>query len=111
MRQAVGHELHMREEDYGECCHWRSLLLPYVELIRMHFTITNHPAGARPAGECTCDRATEENQKVVGDACACGMRSAGEHYRGILTAANTDPWQRKLHLREGRRWRTSARRG
>lgn len=29
----------------------------------------------RPAGECTCSRATKENSKPAGSACACGKRS------------------------------------
>lgn len=33
--------------------------------------------GARPAGACTCERAATENQKVLGNACACGQRAAG----------------------------------
>jgi hypothetical protein len=30
----------------------------------------------RPAGECTCSRASNENDKPSGNACACGKRSA-----------------------------------
>jgi len=30
----------------------------------------------RPAGECTCSRASNENDKPAGSACACGKRSA-----------------------------------
>ena len=33
-------------------------------------------AGARPAGDCTCDRAETENSKPTGETCACGQRSA-----------------------------------
>lgn len=36
--------------------------------------------GARPAGACNCDRASEENQKVVGEVCQCGVRPAGMWY-------------------------------
>ena len=32
--------------------------------------------GARPAGECTCDRAAQENAKPAGSTCACGARPA-----------------------------------
>jgi len=32
--------------------------------------------GARPAGECTCERASTENSKVTGAACSCGARPA-----------------------------------
>ncbi|KAF7508813.1 hypothetical protein GJ744_008690 [Endocarpon pusillum] len=32
---------------------------------------------ARPAGECTCDRAQTENQKPMGATCACGKRADG----------------------------------
>lgn len=39
--------------------------------VRVLITIT----GARPAGECTCDRATTENQKVEGETCGCGLRA------------------------------------
>ena len=34
--------------------------------------------GARPAGECTCDRAATENSKVAGSTCSCGARPASE---------------------------------
>jgi hypothetical protein len=30
--------------------------------------------GARPAGQCTCERAAAENHPVTGDACPCGKR-------------------------------------
>lgn len=33
--------------------------------------------GARPAGQCTCDRASSENATPSGNTCACGQRSAG----------------------------------
>lgn len=52
--------------------------------------------GARPAGECTCERATSENQPVSGEACPCGKRGAGEfdllnHKSGsILEEVNAD---------------------
>jgi hypothetical protein len=48
---------------------------PPVPLVRLHSKLS---LGARPAGECTCDRAATENTAVTGDACACGKRSAGE---------------------------------
>lgn len=35
--------------------------------------------GARPVGECNCDRAAAENSKVTGDTCACGQRASGKH--------------------------------
>ncbi|KAG6014984.1 hypothetical protein E4U54_004509 [Claviceps lovelessii] len=31
---------------------------------------------ARPAGECTCDRAATENAAVSGSKCSCGSRPA-----------------------------------
>lgn len=31
--------------------------------------------GSRPVGQCTCERATSENQAVTGAACPCGLRS------------------------------------
>ncbi|CAI0654921.1 unnamed protein product, partial [Colletotrichum noveboracense] len=31
---------------------------------------------ARPAGECTCDRAGTENVKPAGATCSCGVRPA-----------------------------------
>ena len=34
--------------------------------------------GARPAGECNCDRASEENTAVKGPACSCGKRPSGQ---------------------------------
>lgn len=30
--------------------------------------------GSRPVGQCTCERATSENQAVTGAACPCGSR-------------------------------------
>ncbi len=36
--------------------------------------------GARPAGECNCDRAAAENSKVSGQTCSCGQRAAGTCY-------------------------------
>ena len=33
---------------------------------------------ARPAGECNCNRASQENTKPAGSTCACGARAAGE---------------------------------
>jgi hypothetical protein len=33
--------------------------------------------GARPAGQCTCERATTENNLTAGSTCACGARPAG----------------------------------
>ena len=36
--------------------------------------------GARPAGQCTCDRADTENAKVAGATCACGIRPAGKYF-------------------------------
>lgn len=35
--------------------------------------------GARPAGQCTCDRANTENAKVAGATCACGVRPASKY--------------------------------
>ncbi|CAD6574740.1 MAG: hypothetical protein ASARMPRED_006889 [Alectoria sarmentosa] len=32
--------------------------------------------GARPAGQCTCERAKDENAKLTGSTCACGARPA-----------------------------------
>ena len=40
--------------------------------------LTVPSVGARPAGDCTCDRAATENTKVTGSACSCGQRPAGE---------------------------------
>lgn len=37
------------------------------------------PSGARPAGECTCDRAQTENQKPMGATCGCGKRADGRY--------------------------------
>ena len=34
--------------------------------------------GARPAGQCTCERAATENTKPAGSTCACGARPASE---------------------------------
>jgi hypothetical protein len=39
--------------------------------------LTRPRAGARAAGECTCERAAVENGTVAGSTCACGKRSAG----------------------------------
>ena len=36
--------------------------------------------GARPAGQCTCDRAETENAKVAGATCACGVRPASKYF-------------------------------
>jgi hypothetical protein len=33
--------------------------------------------GARPAGACTCDRASTENKTPSGSTCSCGVRPAG----------------------------------
>lgn len=30
----------------------------------------------RAAGDCTCDRASDENSKPAGNTCACGQRAA-----------------------------------
>jgi hypothetical protein len=40
-----------------------------------HKMLTQHP-DQRPAGECNCSRASNENDKPSGSACACGKRSA-----------------------------------
>jgi hypothetical protein len=46
------------------------LLHPYTSpLLIVHI-------GARPAGSCTCDRASTENATVSGDLCSCGARPA-----------------------------------
>lgn len=42
---------------------------------RIGYQAADADVGARPAGECTCDRATTENQKVDGETCRCGMRA------------------------------------
>ena len=47
--------------------------------------------GARPAGECTCDRAQTENQKVTGSSCACGQRAAGKCSPVYSVPELTDP--------------------
>ncbi len=39
--------------------------------------------GARPAGQCTCDRADTENSKVTGATCACGVRAASKYFNNI----------------------------
>ena len=44
--------------------------------------------GARPAGECTCDRAVTENSKISGATCACGQRAASKPFP-MLTQAPT----------------------
>lgn len=31
-------------------------------------------SGSRPVGQCTCVRATSENQPVTGSSCPCGAR-------------------------------------
>ena len=43
------------------------------DLVLIAFSI-----GARPVGECTCDRASTENTKVNGSTCSCGQRPAGK---------------------------------
>lgn len=43
--------------------------------------------GARPAGACTCERAATENQKVLGNTCACGKRAAGMLFFSLPTPA------------------------
>jgi hypothetical protein len=52
-----------------------------VLLLRIHETRdadhSSSPSGARPAGQCTCDRASTENTTPSGNTCACGQRSAG----------------------------------
>ena len=39
--------------------------------------------GARPAGQCTCDRADTENAKVAGATCACGVRPASKYLNSV----------------------------
>ena len=39
--------------------------------------------GARPAGQCTCDRAKTENAKVAGATCACGVRPASKYFNNV----------------------------
>ncbi len=39
--------------------------------------------GARPAGQCTCDRADTENVKVAGATCACGVRPASKYFNNV----------------------------
>ena len=52
-----------------------SLLFPLDQSTKC---VTNpQTIGARPAGECTCDRASQENVTPSGNTCACGQRSAG----------------------------------
>ena len=49
--------------------------------------------GARPAGQCTCDRAATENAKVAGATCACGVRPASKYFNNAAL---------RLHLMLGR---------
>lgn len=57
--------------------------------------------GARPAGECTCDRASTENAKVTGSTCSCGARPAGKlHPVPCLSWNPTLTPRRCLQLRE-----------
>lgn len=50
--------------------------------------------GARPAGQCTCERSTSENQAVSGAACPCGSRPEAsctcEKAAGIDSALEVD---------------------
>ena len=41
--------------------------------------------GARPAGQCTCERAKDENAKLTGSTCACGARPASESILNALS--------------------------
>lgn len=43
--------------------------------------------GARPVGECTCERAATENAKPAGSTCACGARPASESTSKPLATA------------------------
>ena len=40
--------------------------------------VCSYELGARPAGECTCDRATTENAGLTGETCQCGSRAKGK---------------------------------
>lgn len=49
----------------------------YDDSEEKHETLTIN-SGARPAGQCTCERSASENQPVEGETCACGARPSGE---------------------------------
>jgi hypothetical protein len=55
--------------------HAVSPIIPHITYCKTK-TLTIYPTDQRPAGECTCSRATNENDKPSGSACACGKRSA-----------------------------------
>ena len=58
-----------------------NLDVPYLlrcKVLQRVFANGPYMTGARPAGECTCDRAATENVKPSGSTCACGARPASE---------------------------------
>lgn len=55
------------------------------------FSFETNPmaSGARPAGQCTCERAPSENTPVSGDACPCGQRSSSKSRANLEAVTET----------------------
>jgi hypothetical protein len=64
--------------------------------------LTGSYTGARPQGQCNCDRSGSENV-VTGSKCGCGLRAAGKQDL-FSYQSDTNRIFRCLLLREGFRW-------
>ena len=78
-----------------------------VSIRLLSYRLNNHvlivpPVGARPAGDCTCDRAATENTKVAGSACSCGQRPAGELGLRVFFTRYADRLQMRVPARRRR---------
>ena len=76
------------------CCRELALLstpaIVFLSWRGLEYQNTNESnlAGARPAGECTCERAATENAKPAGSTCTCGARPAGKSFPNTLPTIN-----------------------
>jgi hypothetical protein len=67
----------LRERGVRVVCFTFLLRLNAAASLAGMFWLIETYAGLRPAGECTCERATTENHPVTGEACPCGKRPEG----------------------------------
>lgn len=63
----------------------------YGSYLSIYMGSTNKQIGARAAGACTCERASEENRVPSGDLCSCGARPAGM-FKLILASSCSLAW-------------------